>query len=65
MNNIKEESLEQQALKAMTGSELGSISWDDIVKEISEKEEEFNKEVNALEKLDIEAQYIASTFYVR
>lgn len=65
MNNMEEESLEQKALRVMAESKNGSISWDDIAEEISEQDEDFNKEVNALEKLDVEAQFIASTFYVR
>lgn len=64
--NIEEElSFEQLILKAMETYANPNTSWADLTKSLDEKEDEFNIEIEKIERLDVEAQHIAQTFYVR
>ncbi|MCG3655868.1 hypothetical protein L5F23_03985 [Aliarcobacter butzleri] len=62
MENI---SIEQLALNAMANSEYVDESWEKFSSSLAEKEELFNMELEEFERLDVEAQNVAQTFFVR
>lgn len=58
-------SFEQLALQAIKESGKLGLSWVDFTSKLKNKEDEFNKKIEKFEKSDIQAQNIASSFYVR
>jgi len=62
---MEKKDIEQIALDAMAKSEFVDESWESFTSSLAEKEEEFNIEIEEFERLDIEAQNIAQTFFVR
>lgn len=61
----KNKSIEQLALEAMAESDFAEESWESFTSSLAEKEEEFDIEIEEFERLDVEAQNIAQTFFVR
>lgn len=59
------DSIEQLALNAMSKSEYVEESWESFTSSLAEREEEFDIEIEELERLDIEALNVAQTFFVR
>jgi hypothetical protein len=62
---MKTTSIEELALKAMSQVEEPNVSWNDFTSQLEANEEEFNKEIKEMERLDTEAQNEALSFYVR
>ncbi|PLY10350.1 MAG: hypothetical protein C0626_05030 [Arcobacter sp.] len=59
------ENIEQLALETLGSSDSKELSWEQFSSQLQERKEEFNVQIETLEQLDIEAQNVASTFYVR
>lgn len=57
--------IEQLALNAMANSQYADESWESFASSLEEREEEFNNELAEFERLDVEAQNVAQSFFVR
>lgn len=57
--------LEEKIIQELQENAIDGISWYELSVRMNERQEEFDKEVKAIEQLDIEAQQKAMTYFVR